>query len=1195
MYRLLRLFFVLFAVLPAWIPLQAAAVVIYPSEDSYTDSNQPLVNNGTATVLSAVNWPPMLQNSFLKFNTWEIPMGTITSAVLYLYSGYSMGNPMLSFQACSSDWSETALNYSNAPGVMGASYGLGISDSVTGYYSVPVTNIVTGWKTGPNYGLRISMTTSMQAVFYSRESGSTQSPYLLITYNPPAGTHTVSPTISQTWTNSPVVSATVTRTQTQTHTITPTLTITPTSSIITIPEAVDNLALVFTDSGNAFWAGQSLNAYSGGDSARSGAIGHSQSSSMQTTVTGPGTLSFYWSVSSESGFDYLRLYVDGIQVNSIAGIISWTYYSYNLGAGTHTLRWTYSKDGSVVNGSDCGWVDQIQFMYLTPTITRTVTPTRTISPTWSISRTHTVSPTFSATRTITQTRTVSPTITVTFTPAPTLGIPEAVDNYTLSFINGGTSSWYGQVMNSYNGGDSARSGPVGHYQNTYMETTAVGPGPLTFYWSVSSESGYDYLTFYINGIYQTQISGYVGWTLRSYTLSPGVNTLRWTYSKDGSVVSGSDCGWVDMIQFANVTPTISPTVTPTLTQAPTISIPEAVDNYSLSFTNGGNAYWYGQVVNSFFGGDSARSGAIGNSQSSYMETSCAGPGPFSFYWSVSSESGYDYLRFYINGVQQNQISGTINWTLQSYTLPAGNNMLRWTYSKDGSVSTGSDCGWVDLITGGGTPTFTPTFTITITGTPPTLTVTPTQTIYVTPLILPGTGTAWTLAANPAAFTGRYGHTSVVFNNKIWVIGGEAAGFYNDVWNSSDGVSWTCAANSAGFTQRAGHTSVVFNNKIWVIGGGTWGGGTSDVWSSSDGIIWTQVTASAGFLGRQWHTSVVFNNKMWVIGGHGTGGPLSDVWSSTDGITWVLETAFPGFVARGFHSSEVHNGRIWVVNGTDSSGISSYHDVWSSANGVTWVQETAAAAYSARYGNTLLSYGGKLWMMGGYDAVTNSFRNDVWSSPDGAAWTLETAAANFSQRAAQTSVVFSSRMWVISGIDSTYGYPADVWYSPPAAVLSQTVTPGQPPTFTRTQTITPVNTMTFTAVVTIEIPTASKTCTLTPTSTPTATETSTPGLFEINDVLTYPNPFNPNTTDLFGFKYDVTRDVRQITVKIYTVSFKLIRNIVIATDACGGARKDNVSGRYFLGLASGIYYYQIEAEDMSGNRKKSRILTLIIIN
>ena len=39
--------------------------------------------------------------------------------------------------------------------------------------------------------------------------------------------------------------------------------------------------------------------------------------------------------------------------------------SYNVsGAGSHTLKWVYIKDGSVDDGDDCGWVDCVQWTFL---------------------------------------------------------------------------------------------------------------------------------------------------------------------------------------------------------------------------------------------------------------------------------------------------------------------------------------------------------------------------------------------------------------------------------------------------------------------------------------------------------------------------------------------------------------------------------------------------------------------------------------------------------------------------------------------------------------------------------------------------------------------------------------------------------------------------------------------------------------
>ena len=69
----------------------------------------------------------------------------------------------------------------------------------------------------------------------------------------------------------------------------------------------------------------------------------------------------------------------------------------------------------------------------------------------------------------------------------------------------------------------------------------------------------------------------------------------------------------------------------------------------------------------------------------------------SFYYKVSSESNYDKLHFLIDGVEKNNWSGDISWTQASYPLTPGTHELRWEYSKDVSLSTGSDCAWIDNV------------------------------------------------------------------------------------------------------------------------------------------------------------------------------------------------------------------------------------------------------------------------------------------------------------------------------------------------------------------------------------------------------------------------------------------------------------------------------------------------------------------
>ncbi|HUU17866.1 MAG TPA: hypothetical protein VMW72_11995, partial [Sedimentisphaerales bacterium] len=95
---------------------------------------------------------------------------------------------------------------------------------------------------------------------------------------------------------------------------------------------------------------------------------------------------------------------------------------------------------------------------------------------------------------------------------------------------------------------------------------------------------------------------------------------------------------------------------------------EAMDT-TLSFTTGGSADWFSQTTSSpwewfypistsYYGGDDAQSGGISDDQESWMQTTVSGAGMVRFYWKVSSESGYDYLEFYIDGVLQGRISGS---------------------------------------------------------------------------------------------------------------------------------------------------------------------------------------------------------------------------------------------------------------------------------------------------------------------------------------------------------------------------------------------------------------------------------------------------------------------------------------------------------------------------------------------------------
>ncbi len=126
---------------------------------------------------------------------------------------------------------------------------------------------------------------------------------------------------------------------------------------------------------------------------------------------------------------------------------------------------------------------------------------------------------------------------------------EALDNCDLIFTTGGHANWYGQIYESHDGIDAARSGTISHNQKTWVETIIEGPGELSFWWKISSKQISDYLRFYINGIEKLKISGEVDWQNVHYFFDAGTFTIKWAYTKDAYISEGMDCAWLDQVDF----------------------------------------------------------------------------------------------------------------------------------------------------------------------------------------------------------------------------------------------------------------------------------------------------------------------------------------------------------------------------------------------------------------------------------------------------------------------------------------------------------------------------------------------------------------------------------------------------------------------------------------------------------------------
>ncbi len=100
-----------------------------------------------------------------------------------------------------------------------------------------------------------------------------------------------------------------------------------------------------------------------GESMKSGAITHSQTSMLSTMVMGPGTISFQWKTSCEEDpdnwyeWDHAEFWVDGTCIAQLDGESGWQTFSHVIASkSSHTLEWRYVKDNMESEGEDCCWV-----------------------------------------------------------------------------------------------------------------------------------------------------------------------------------------------------------------------------------------------------------------------------------------------------------------------------------------------------------------------------------------------------------------------------------------------------------------------------------------------------------------------------------------------------------------------------------------------------------------------------------------------------------------------------------------------------------------------------------------------------------------------------------------------------------------------------------------------------------------------
>ena len=283
-----------------------------------------------------------------------------------------------------------------------------------------------------------------------------------------------------------------------------TLTITNTASVLAA--ALDAPQLIFTTGGDVPWVVPATSTHDGIDAAESGNIGDNQQSWLETTVTGPAFVRFWFQLDSEAGYDFFRFSIDGEELWYSDGFHAWRLLGFYVPPGIHTLRWNYTKDDIVSTGADRLYLDQVEVQGV----------------------------------------------------QQLLG--DTLDNPHLNWQMPSAQAWVLQNRRTVDNTDALIS-PIylEHGRSSVIETPVTGPGTVTFWWTVSSELNADYFRFEVDATVIAQISGNsagnnIPWAQRTYNVPAGQHMLRWRYIKNESVAMALDACWLDQVVY---TPTFA--------------------------------------------------------------------------------------------------------------------------------------------------------------------------------------------------------------------------------------------------------------------------------------------------------------------------------------------------------------------------------------------------------------------------------------------------------------------------------------------------------------------------------------------------------------------------------------------------------------------------------------------------------------
>jgi len=229
-----------------------------------------------------------------------------------------------------------------------------------------------------------------------------------------------------------------------------------------------------------------------GSGVQNDAIGDNESASLSRSFAGPGWLEFWADVSSEGCCDVLTVTSDTGAFVQLGGEHRWSTSGVPIPLGNHVVDFTYSKDGGAIHGLDRVVVDSLALLESSPL------------GAWRTS-----------------------------------GCPFVIDEAE------------GALRAATCGRTLQKTDPP-LLRPSSVELDVFGPSQLEFDWRPSSEADSDYLRLSIDDVVQTEVSGVdVDWAHVEQTISAGLHTVRFYYTKDNGTDDGDDTGWIDNLEITD--------------------------------------------------------------------------------------------------------------------------------------------------------------------------------------------------------------------------------------------------------------------------------------------------------------------------------------------------------------------------------------------------------------------------------------------------------------------------------------------------------------------------------------------------------------------------------------------------------------------------------------------------------------------